>query len=90
LVGIPAALVNLGIMVVGIEVAEGWTDVNKLLGDPLLPFLFAFSIAHLITALGLSLLILLVGPLVSCVSKLIVTMPAFVICGGLLGAAAFA
>jgi hypothetical protein len=89
LVSIPAALVNLGNMVVWIEVAEGWTDVNKLLGDPLRPFLLAFSIAHLITALGLSLLILLVEPLLSRVSKQIVTIPAFVICAGLLGAAAF-
>jgi len=49
--------------------------VNKLLGDSLRPFLLAFSIAHLITALGLSLLILLVGPLLSRESKRIVTMP---------------
>lgn len=90
LISIPAALANLGLMVIWIEIAEGWTDVNKLLGDPLLPFLLAFSIAYLITALGLSLLILLVAPFLYRVSNPIVTKPAFVIFGGLLGGTAFA
>jgi hypothetical protein len=90
LVSIPAALANLGVMVIWIEVAEGLTDVNKLLGDPLLPLLLAFSFAYLITALGLSLLILLVAPFLCRVSNPIVTKPAFVIFGGLLGGAAFA
>ncbi len=89
LVSIPAALANLILMIIWIEVAEGLTDVNKLLAEPLLLFLLAFSVAYLITALGLSLLILLFAPFLDRLSNPIMTKPAFVIFGSLLGGATF-
>ena len=90
LVSLPAALANLGLMFVWIDHFEGWTDLNKLADEPLMPFLFFYGIAYLITAFGLSFVVLLASPLLFRVSNRILTIPTFIALGGLLGWGLFA
>ncbi len=77
-------------MVIWVEVAEGWTDLDKLLGEPVVPLLVAFVIANLITAFGLALLVLLASPLLFHVANRMLTVPLFIVLGGVLGWGMFA
>jgi hypothetical protein len=90
LVSVLATFANLGVFVVWVALSSGWTDLDKLFDQPLAPFLFFFGIAYLITAFGLSLLILLASPLLSRVSNRVTTIPTFIGLGGLLGWGMFA
>jgi hypothetical protein len=90
LVSLPAAAANLGLMFVWIEVLEGWTDLNKLIDQPLVQLLAVYGVAYLITAFGLALLVLLASPLLSHVTNRMLTVPAFIFLGGLLGGCLFA
>jgi hypothetical protein len=58
--------------------------------NPLGSFLFFFAYSYLITAFGLSLLIVVASPMLSRIASRLVTMPVFVILGGLLGWGLFA
>lgn len=90
LVSVPAAAANFALMIVWVEVEFGWTDLNKLLDEPVLPFLVSFGLSYLVTAFGLSLLILLTSPLLSRQLERGLTSVIFVVSGGLLGGAIFA
>jgi hypothetical protein len=84
-----AALANLGLLVLWIALGEGLTDLSKLslrssLGAVSLAYFFAF----LVTAFGISLLVLLASPVLSRASKP-VAVSAFILLGALLGAALF-
>jgi len=89
-VSAPAAVANLVLMIVWVEAEFGWTDLGKLLGEPVLPFLLSYVLVYLVTAFGLSLLILLLSPLLS---RQVPRGPAtavFIVSGGVLGGALFA
>lgn len=87
---VPAALANFVLMIVWVEAGFGWTDLGKLLGRPLLPFLVTFGLVYLVTAFGLSLLILLTSPLLVRPIPRGLAAGLFIVAGGLLGGAIFA
>lgn len=89
-VSAPIAVGNLGVMIVWIGSGKDWIDPGKLLTQPVMPFLLAYLLAFLITAFGLSLLILLVSPLLSRFHNRVYTIPIFIAAGGLLGWGMFA
>jgi hypothetical protein len=89
-VSAPIAAVNLGVMIAWIGSDKDWADPGKLLAQPVMPFLLAYLLAFLITAFGLSLLILLMSPLLSRFLNRVYTIPIFIAAGGLLGWAMFA
>lgn len=90
LVSVPAAAANVALMIVWVEAEFGMTDLNKLLAEPVLPFLVTYGLSYLVTAFGLSLLILLTSPLLSRQFQRSLTLAIFVASGGLLGGALFA
>jgi len=77
-------------MIVWVEAEFGWTDLTKLISEPVLPFLVSYGLSYLVTAFGLSLLILLTSPLLSRRFQRGLTSVIFVVSGGLLGGAIFA
>lgn len=77
-------------MIIWIEADFGWTDLGKLLAEPALPFLVAYGLIYLVTALGLSLLILLTSPLLVRQIPRGLAAGMFIGAGGLLGGVLFA
>lgn len=89
-VSVPAAAANLALMVVWVEAEFGWTDLGKLLGQPALPFIVSYGLVYLVTALGLSLLILLTSPVFTRQLPRNVAAAIFIAAGGVLGGALMA
>jgi hypothetical protein len=77
-------------MIVWVEAEFGWTDLGKLLAEPALPFLVSYGLVYLVTAFGLSLLILLLSPLLTRQVSRGAAIPMFIMAGGVLGGALFA
>ena len=76
-------------MIVRIEADSGWTDIGKLLDEPALPFLVSYGLVYLVTAIGLSLLILLTSPLLVRQIPCRLAAGMFIGAGGLLGGVIF-
>lgn len=90
LVSLPAAAANLGLMFVWMGQFERLGDTSYWGTNPLGSFFFFYGFSYLITAFGLSLLVLVASPFLSRFANRFPTIPLFIGLGGLLGWGLFA
>ena len=85
-----AAFGNLCVMQVWIGQFGRWNDPSYWGTNPLASFFFFYGFSFLVTAFGVSLLILVASPLLSRTGNRYLTIPLFIGLGGLLGWGLFA